>query len=109
MYVLQRLFESSSFLFFAKLSRTPCAVFVDPSLGNFEVKNNTITYTLLHTFSSCAGSLKFLQDAFYSSSFGLKTKLNGQDQDRLGQDQDLKNMVLKPVLRPRPALRPSSL
>ena len=27
-------------------------------------KNNTITYTLLHTFSSCAGSLKFLLDAF---------------------------------------------
>ena len=28
-------------------------------------KNNTITYTLLDTFSSCAGSLKFLLDAFY--------------------------------------------
>ena len=32
------------------------------------------------------------------SSFGLKTKLNGQD--RLTQDQDLKKMVLRPVLRP---------
>ena len=31
------------------------------------------------------------------SSFSLKTKLNGQDQDRLGQDQDLKNMVLRPL------------
>ena len=39
------------------------------------------------------------------SSFDLKTKLNGQDQDRLGQDQDLKKMVL----RLRLALRPSSL
>ena len=29
------------------------------------------------------------------SFFGLKTKLNGQDQDRLGQDQDLKKMVLR--------------
>ena len=31
----------------------------------------------------------------------VKTKTaNGQDQDRLGKDQDLKKMVLKLVLRP---------
>ena len=35
------------------------------------------------------------------SSFGFKTKLNGQD-------QDLKKMVLRPLLRSRPVLRPSS-
>ena len=36
----------------------------------------------------------------------VKTKTaNGQDQDRLGQDQ----LVKKMVLRPRPVLRPSSL
>jgi len=33
----------------------------------------------------------------------------GQDQDRFGQDQDLKKMVLRPVLRPRPVLRTTSL
>ena len=60
MYVLQKLFESSSFLFFATLSQTPGAVVADPSLGNSEIKNNTITHTLSHTFSSCAESLKFL-------------------------------------------------
>ena len=52
------------FIFLATLSRTPCAVVADPSLGNSEIKKNTITYTLLHTFSSCAGSLKYLLDAF---------------------------------------------
>jgi len=31
------------------------------------------------------------------------------DQNRLSQDQDLKKMVLKPVLRPRPVLRTTSL
>ena len=31
----------------------------------------------------------------------VKTKTaNGEDQDRLGQDHDLKKMVLRPVLRP---------
>ena len=44
----------------------------------------------------------------------VKTKTaNGQDQDRLGQDlekMDLTVMkVLRPVFRPRPDLRPSSL
>jgi len=33
----------------------------------------------------------------------------GQDQDRFDQDQDLKKMVLRPVLRPRPVLRTTSL
>jgi len=39
--------------------------------------------------------------------FGLKTAIfqilmtvQGQDQDRFGQDQDLKKMVLRSVLRP---------
>jgi len=32
-----------------------------------------------------------------------------QDQDRLGQDQDLKKMVLRSVLIPRPVLRTTSL
>ena len=50
--------------FFATLSRTLCVVVADPSLGNSEIKNNTITYTLLHTFSGCAESLKFLLNAF---------------------------------------------
>ena len=33
-YVLQKLFESSSFIFFATLSWNPYAVVADPSLGN---------------------------------------------------------------------------
>jgi len=35
--------------------------------------------------------------------------VQGQDQDRFGQDRDLKKMVLRPVLRPRPVLRITSL